>query len=219
MANQKGQAIYSYLGYAIIGVVILGALYLFMWSDVIQQAQDPGLAEARQAVAKRQWGTALSLFSKAVELKPDNAQAYAGRARAYTELGNLGQAFDDINHAIKLQHRNSGFIGQKGVILKMQGKLEEADRTLASAIRINKKDGWAVGQRADVLMRKSKPEEALQEANNAIKLEPRLVGNYCIRAWILTNMGDAKTLPRTSRRLRLWGAVTPGFCRARLGSC
>ncbi len=215
MANQKGQAIYSYLGYAIIGVVILGALYLFMWSDVIQQAQDPGLAEARQAVAKRQWGTALSLFSKAVELKPDNAQAYAGRARAYTELGNLGQAFDDINHAIKLQHRNSGFIGQKGVILKMQGKLEEADRTLASAIRINKKDGWAVGQRADVLMRKSKPEEALQEANNAIKLEPRLVGNYCIRAWILTNMGRCKDAAEDFKKVEVMGGSDAWFLQSK----
>jgi tetratricopeptide (TPR) repeat protein len=192
MANEKGQAVYSFLGYAIIVMVILGAFFVFPWSDSMKPAKDPSLNEAREALSKRQWNTALNLYSRAIEAKPTNAAAYLGRARANAELGNLDQALSDVNQAIKVEPKNPASLGQRGVILKMQGKLDEADRSLSAAIRYNNRYAWAVAQRADVLMRKGKGDEALQEVSKAVRMDRNLVGGYRLRAWILTNAGKCK---------------------------
>ncbi len=209
MTSEKGQAVYSFLGYAIIVLVVVGVLFLFPWSDTMQQKKDPGLQEAFTAASQKQWKKALGLFNKAIESNPKSAAAYLGRARANAELGTVDKALDDINQALSLDPKNATSLAQRAVILKMQGKLKEAHDDLSTALRLNARDAWVLAQRADVLMRLGKTEEALNEINKALKQDKSSVGGYRLRALILTNLGKCKEAFEDFQKVEVLGAKDP----------
>ncbi|QDT39707.1 Tetratricopeptide repeat protein [Stratiformator vulcanicus] len=57
---------------------------------------------AKNAAAKEQWGNAEELYTLAVEIDDQHAEAFAGRANARYQLGNLQQAMGDYQTALKL---------------------------------------------------------------------------------------------------------------------
>ncbi|MEW6352028.1 MAG: tetratricopeptide repeat protein [Thermodesulfobacteriota bacterium] len=207
MTSEKGQAVYSFLGYAILVLVVVGVFFLFPWSDTMEHKKDPGLQEAYKAISQKQWNKALGLFNKAIGSNPKSAAAYLGRARANAELGHLDKALDDVNQALNFDPKNAGSLAQRAVIFKMQGKLNEANDDLTTAIRLNGRDAWIIAQRADVLIKKGNAEEALKEINKALKLDKNSVGAYRLRALILTNLGKCKDAFEDFKKVEVLGAT------------
>lgn len=54
------------------------------------------------AVAEKHYGAAVSLYTKAVELDPQNAVYYANRAFAHIKLEEYGSAVADASKAIEV---------------------------------------------------------------------------------------------------------------------
>jgi Flp pilus assembly protein TadD len=45
---------------------------------------------------------AIEAFAESIRLKPDDADAFAGRARAYTQVGDTAAASQDLDTAVAL---------------------------------------------------------------------------------------------------------------------
>ena len=57
---------------------------------------------------KGNYNQAISDFNKAIELNPNCADAYVGRATAYKEFGHRKKAVDDYNNYLKINGNKDG---------------------------------------------------------------------------------------------------------------
>src|SRR5687768_17130528 len=62
---------------------------------------------ARHHYQQRDVEQAIIDYGKAIELDPENANAYGNRGVAYLQSGNLEKAFDNLSKAIELDSSNA----------------------------------------------------------------------------------------------------------------
>ena len=64
---------------------------------------------------------AIADFTKAIELRPDVAQAYNNRGNVYTNKGDFGKALEDLNKAIEIDPNYANAYNNRASIhMKMQ---------------------------------------------------------------------------------------------------
>ncbi|HBR20981.1 MAG TPA: hypothetical protein DD713_00185 [Nitrospiraceae bacterium] len=90
-----------------------------------------------EAVILGKYKDALNAFNKAIELNPQDAEAYAGRGLAYVESGNYQQAINDYNKTIQLNPQFAGAYYKRGVAYSELGKYQEAISDFTNAIELN----------------------------------------------------------------------------------
>jgi tetratricopeptide (TPR) repeat protein len=76
-------------------------------------------------------------MSEAVRLKPDFAQAYAGRGSAFRRKGNFAQAISDFQQAIRFEPQNQNAWYWMGLTYSEHEERDNAIECLGQAIRIN----------------------------------------------------------------------------------
>ncbi|MBI5571321.1 MAG: tetratricopeptide repeat protein [Desulfomonile tiedjei] len=190
--NQRGSSTYTFLGLAIIVVVVIATLSLFMRGDFMQKGPHPDMVAAEQAMAKHQWKQAIAKYDKSLKANPGNAEAYIGRSRAYVQLGDMNQALKDAVTAVEKKPSLALAYGQRGIVLKLQQKPDEAMKDFAAAVRLDPRYAWAYAQRADLFSRKNEQEKALADVNKAVASDPKFVSALRLRAWVLNRMGKCK---------------------------
>ncbi|HEX6188618.1 MAG TPA: tetratricopeptide repeat protein [Pyrinomonadaceae bacterium] len=101
------------------------------------------LARGKASFAKGDFAAAIDRFSKAIELKPDWAQAYVERGLARRMHGDLDRAIDDFNEATRLDTRstqNNAGVAQAytnhGQILATRFELDDAITDFDTAIKL-----------------------------------------------------------------------------------
>jgi tetratricopeptide (TPR) repeat protein len=190
--NQRGSSTYTFLGLAIIVVVVIATLSLFMRGDFLKKESDPNMVAAEQAMAKHQWKEAIANYDKSLKTNPGNAEAYIGRSRAYVQLGDLGKALKDAVTAVEKKPSLAMAYGQRGIILKLQQKPDEAMKDFSAAVRLDSGYAWAYAQRADLYSRQNEQDKALADVNKALSSDPKFVTALRLRAWVLNRMGKCK---------------------------
>lgn len=191
LRNERGSAAYSFIGFAIIALVVVVALIL-PWGDLMKKKPASGLAAAKSALANQEWDKAVSLFDKAIKAQPGDTKAYIGRSAAYVGLGKLDEALADAEEAVKTNPKSALAYGQKAIAEKMLGKNDEAVKDLTKAIDLDTGYTWAYAQRAHIYSKADDQEKALEDANKALKAAPKFADGYRLRAWILSRMGKCK---------------------------
>jgi tetratricopeptide (TPR) repeat protein len=191
LRNERGSSAFTYAGYAIIIVVVIGAFLLFKSGDIGKPAEDKNYVSGINALKNNQLTEAVSLFSKSITAKPDNVSAYLGRSRANLRLGHLDKALEDANTAI-LKKPSAQAYGQRAVIEKVQQKTEEAMKDFSEAIKLDASFAWAWAQLADMHSRQKDQEKALKAVNKAISLKPDVVEFIRLKAWVLNRDGKCK---------------------------
>jgi len=84
---------------------------------------------------------AIADFSRAIELKPDFAEAYARRGIIYAEgLGDVNRAFADFNQAARLGTKNPEVFVFRGAIYSQKGRLNDALGDFKKAIALGNDD-------------------------------------------------------------------------------
>ncbi|MEI7450293.1 MAG: tetratricopeptide repeat protein [Desulfomonile sp.] len=192
LGNQKGSAAYTFMGLAIIAVVIIVAIFFFPWGQVLKDKQNEDLIAANEAMAKNQWDKALTFFDKSIKSNPKDPVAYIGRSRAYLNLGNLQKAMEDAGKAVEKKADSAQAYGQRGIVLKVMKKNDESLKDFSQAIKLDPAYSWAFAQRADIYSRLQDQEKALQDATRALQSKPNFVEAYRLRAWILSRMGKCR---------------------------
>lgn len=191
LRNERGSSAFTFAGYAIIAVVIIGAALYFPWGDIGRQAQDQNFVSATKAMAKQQYAEAITFFDKSLKANPENFAAILGKSKANLLLGKLDKALEEANVVIKKKPSAEAF-GQRAVIEKLQGKTEEAMKDFSEAIKLNPSFAWAYAQRADMYSRLKDQQKALQDINKALSLKADFIDAIRLRAWVHNRMGKCK---------------------------
>ena len=64
---------------------------------------------------------AIEDYNKAINLKPDNPDAYNNRGTIYTKLGQYQLAIEDFNNAIRLNPDDADTYFNRGIVYFTQG--------------------------------------------------------------------------------------------------
>ena len=191
--NEAGSSVYSFLGFIILAAVVIATILLFPWTNILHRWHDADFIAANDAMAQKDWKTAIVFFDKSLKANPGNAFAiYIGRSRAYIQLGNPDKALDEANLAVEMKPANATAYGQRGIARKLLHKYDEALHDFDEAVRLDKHYWWAYAQTADIRSRMNDQEKALRDVNTALGMKPDFVEGLRLRAWILNRMGKCK---------------------------
>jgi tetratricopeptide (TPR) repeat protein len=121
---------------------------------------------------------ATALFHKAIELDPNNHNAYNYLGYMWADKGvHLDESKELIQKALKLDPDNSAYLDSLGWVLYRLGRYEEALANLQRAVDLLKKenqqeDSTVLDHLAEVLLKLGKLDDAIDAWNRAIKVDP-----------------------------------------------
>jgi len=114
----------------------------------------------------------LRLYSEAIRLKPDYADAFNNRGIARFAKGDVEGALQDYNEAIRLKPRHADAFYNRGIARSAKGDLEGALQDYNEAIRLKPDHADALNNRGIARGAKGDVEGELQDYNEAIRLKP-----------------------------------------------
>lgn len=192
IGNERGSSTYSFVGFAIIAVVVVAAIVWFPWDQVFDTGKDANVWAAKQAMDKKQWDKAVVFFDKAIKADPNSVDAYIGRSLANIQMGNGDKALEDANTAVEKNPNSALAYAQRGLVQKVLGKNGDAEKDFTKAVTLDPKYAWAFAQRADIYSRQKNQEKALADIEAALKANPQFVDAMRMKAWILSRAGKCK---------------------------
>ena len=83
-------------------------------------------SQAEQALSERRYADAVSLYSQAIEIEPQNAANYYKLFRVHSRLRNYVSALTDITNAVEVDPNQKDYRFQKAKLLVTLGRCEEA---------------------------------------------------------------------------------------------
>ena len=133
---------------------------------------------------------AIKHYGKAIELKPDFAEAYNNRGNTYGIKGNFKQAIKDYNEAIKLKSDFAKAYYNRGIAYAKKGNFKQAIKDFNEAIDRKPDFADAYNNRGSAYSDKSEFDQAIQDFNEAIELEPDYAEAYCNRGNAYSDKSD-----------------------------
>jgi tetratricopeptide (TPR) repeat protein len=134
--------------------------------------------KAQLAPTEALYRQAAADFSKAIEIKPNDAEYWTSRGSVYIRLmtidyeRSLAQALSDLNQAIRLNPKSGAAYRERGVVYELSNQLAKALPDLNTAIRLDPKDAVAYYTRAKVHGGSNRYAAAKADAEMALKLFP-----------------------------------------------
>ena len=68
--NERGSAVYSFLGFVIIALVIIATVFFFPWGQVFKERQDPDYVAGEKALAVQEVGAGCLSVRQVTEIQP-----------------------------------------------------------------------------------------------------------------------------------------------------
>ena len=121
-----------------------------LWSDTVRKSPHkvrPLQSRCFYAV-RGNLTQAMFDFNKAIEINPDDTNAYTDRGVIYAEQGDLTQAISDFNKAIAINPKNEKAYCNRGIAYYQQGNPPQALLDYNKAIEINPNYSEAYDNRA-----------------------------------------------------------------------
>ena len=147
--------------------------------------------EAKTPEAKQQeYEAAITHYTKAIELKPDFANAYNNLGNAYADKGKLDNAIRDYTTAIQLQPYLADAYNGRGSVYADKGELDNAIRDHTTAIQLRPNFAIAYYNRGCTYADKSELDNAITDYTRAIELKPDFSHIYNNRGNAYQNKRD-----------------------------
>jgi tetratricopeptide (TPR) repeat protein len=146
---------------------------LTLWTDVISRDQTIEFAYTNRGIALRSEhrnDEAVSDFSRAIELKPDNALAYNNRGVIYYNEKRNDKAVNDLNKAIELKPDYAEAYNNRGNVFYDAKKYDEAIRDYSKAIKLHPGDAGAYFNRAHAEFDSGKENDAITDLKRSASL-------------------------------------------------
>ena len=135
---------------------------------------------------------ALAELNRAIELKPDFAEAFLNRGAAYLKLGDLDRALADFNHVIELDPGNGAAYYNRAKIYANRSKWKSALQDLSGAIERGVNDAERYYQRAGVYKQLGEYSAAKRDYDEILRIDPQHLLARNARAWLLCTCPDAQ---------------------------
>jgi tetratricopeptide (TPR) repeat protein len=110
-------------------------------------------------------------FDASLRLKPDQADAFAGRGYTWERKGDYDRAIADSTQAIRLQADSESFYLIRGIAYEKKRDYVHAFADFATAVRLNPADPAAFVDRGLTYFKRGDHTHALQDYNQALKLK------------------------------------------------
>jgi tetratricopeptide (TPR) repeat protein len=120
----------------------------------------------------RQFDAAIKYYKKALEIKPDYAEAYYNMGIALKDKGDLDAAIDSYKKALEIKPDYVGAYFNTGNILKDKGDLEAAIDSYKKALEIKPDHAEAYNNIGLTLKDKGDLEEAINSYKKALEINP-----------------------------------------------
>jgi tetratricopeptide (TPR) repeat protein len=180
----------------------------------------------RKGILKRQTKNnkeAMEAFDKAIEIDPNYASAYAGRAAIYNDWGKHPQALKESEQAVKIDPYLAWGFNTRGWahigLLNYQKAIED----LSKAIELAPKYAWPYCNRSWAYFMLKNYHQALVDANSAIELDPGLPQAYFRRGRALASTNNLKDAVKSfDKTVQLdptfsWAFLHRGYSLLKLG--
>jgi Flp pilus assembly protein TadD len=131
---------------------------------------------------KGYYNKAIRDCTKAIELKPDFAEAYNNRGKACYEIGDLDQAIRDYNKAIVLKPDFALAYNNRGAAYGRMGDYDRAIRDSCKAIELKPYFAEAYSNRGNAYNGMGDFGQAIHDYTKAVELKPDYAAIYNNRA-------------------------------------
>jgi len=119
---------------------------------------------------KKMYRKALREFDKAIELDPDNYQAYFWRGRVYIKVDSLNEAKADFEMVIKLKPGYSEGYNNLGWLHMQLEEYDESIHYLSKSLELKPNDGWTYYTRGRCYYQKGDLQKALKDIKTSCSL-------------------------------------------------
>lgn len=143
-----------------------------------------------QALSEKDYQKAIQLYSEAIELDPNFAEAYSNRGYAKYLLGEEENALQDYDKAIELNPNLSEAYNNRGNAKESLGDENGALEDFDKAIELNPDYANAYNNRGVVKRELGDTAEAMIDFNKAIRLRGNFPEAYCNRGVLKEKIGD-----------------------------
>jgi tetratricopeptide (TPR) repeat protein/tRNA A-37 threonylcarbamoyl transferase component Bud32 len=136
----------------------------------------------------KRYNQALDTYDKAIQIRPEYAEAWNGEAKTLSELEKYKEALDAYDKAIQIQPNYlEAWLG-RGYVLDNLEKDQEAIDSFDQALKIQSNDSEAWNARGDALMNLQRYEEASESYDKAVYYKPDYYQAWFGRGWALHNL-------------------------------
>jgi tetratricopeptide (TPR) repeat protein len=163
---------------------------------------------------------AIEDYGRAIEIKPDYAEAYINRGVAYSTIGNYRQAIEDYGRAIEIKPDYAEAYINRGNTYNGLGNYRQAIEDLNRAITIKPDFAEAYINRGNTYNGLGNYRQAIEDYGRAIEIKPGYYAEYINRALVYLNQGDNISGCRNAQKAcelgnckLLEAANTRGLCR------
>lgn len=137
-----------------------------------------------------QWDKAIAECSKAIELNPRFAYAYANRGVIYERKGQYDKAIFDHTETIKVKPRFALAYNNRAKAYQKKGQYDKAIADLSKAVELNPRLYIAFYNRGNAYDDRGQYDKAIADFDKAIELNPEFPVAYNNRGIAYYNKGE-----------------------------
>lgn len=134
--------------------------------------------------------SAIADFSKAISIRPADAEAYVGRSAARISNQEYDEAIADCTEAIRLRPEYPSAYYGRGIAYGAQGKHDRAISDLTEAIRLRKDYAEAYAERGRWYHTRGEHDLALIDFSEAVRIRPDYADAYLGRGGVYLARGE-----------------------------
>lgn len=136
----------------------------------------------------KRYQEALTAYKKALKIRPDYLEAWAGQGDALFHLKQSKEALDAYDKAIQIQPDYLEAWRGRGYALTQLQRFEEAVDSFNKALEIQSEDPESWKGQGDVLISLKRYEEAVKSYDQAVKFQSKDEQAWYKRGWALHNL-------------------------------
>ena len=145
-----------------------------------------------EAFEQKDFDSAVTNLTKAIEGNPTSPAAYFYRGLAYREMREYDKAIADFSEAIRLKPAPAPCYGNRGMVYFEKKEFEKAVKDLNEAVRLDPKNAIPYAGRGIIYQETKQYEKAEADYRTAIRLDPKLTTGLNNLAWFCATCPDAK---------------------------
>ncbi len=131
---------------------------------------------------------ALSNYKKALEIKPEYAQAWNGQAKALYELNSHQEALWAYDKAIQIEPSYQDAWSGRGFALSKLKRYQEAIYSFDKSLKLQPESPDVLNAKGEALSNLKRYDEAIKSYDRAVELQPEYEQAWYNKAWALYNL-------------------------------
>ena len=139
---------------------------------------------------QKEYEESIEHYTKAIDIKPDFANAYNNRGNAYGDKGDYDLAIEDYTKAIQFNPNYAEAYNNRGIAYGDKGDYDRAIEDYTKAIQLNPNDAETYYNRGNAYGDKGDYDLAIEDYTKAIQLNPNYAEAYNNRGNAYGDKGD-----------------------------